>query len=141
MPATRRRPAPAHSDLRLLGAIFAGGVAGALARALLGEALPAPAGGWPWATFLANLAGTFLLAFFVIRLQERLPPSTYRRPLLGTGLCGALTTFSTLQVEVLRLGRDGHAALAVAYLAASLAAGALVLLLAVAFVRRAWPAP
>ena len=41
------------------------------------------------------------------RLQERLPPSTYRRPFLGTGLCGALTTFSTLQIEVIRLGRDG----------------------------------
>jgi fluoride exporter len=54
--------------------------------------------GWPWATFAANLVGTALLGYFVTRLQERLPPSTFRRPLLGTGLCGALTTFSTLQL-------------------------------------------
>jgi CrcB protein len=122
----------------MLGAILAGGVAGGLARAGLGEALPVPADGWPWATFVANVTGTFLLGLFVIRLQERLPPSTYRRPLLGTGFCGALTTFSTLQVEVLQLGREGRPGLAVAYLAASFVAGALALLLATAIVRRAW---
>ena len=46
-----------------------------------------------------NILGAFLVGYFVTRLQERLPLSSYRRPLLGTGLCGGLTTFSTLQVE------------------------------------------
>ena len=78
-----------------------------------------------------------LLAFFVTRLQERLPPSTYRRPLLGTGFCGALTTFSTLQIEIIRLGRDGHEGLAGSYLAASLVAGLLTMLAVSKLVRRA----
>lgn len=121
---------------RLLLAIFAGGALGALARAAVETAFPATAHGWPWATFAVNIAGAGLLAYVVTRLQERLPPSTYPRPLLGTGLCGALTTFSTMQIEVIRLVREGHAALAVAYLAASVATGAVVVFLVSALVRR-----
>lgn len=113
---------------------------GALARAGLGEAVPFDGTGWPWATFAANVAGTFLLAFFVTRLQERLPPSTYRRPLLGTGFCGALTTFSTFQVELIELADHGRAGLAVAYATASLAAGLALAFVATAATRRvrAW---
>ncbi len=135
-PATRRRPRQTALDLHVLGAILVGGALGGLARAGLVEALPVPERGWPWATFIANIAGTFLLGMLVTRLQERLPPSTYRRPLLGTGFCGALTTFSTVQVEVLALGRDGSAGLAAAYLIASLAAGGLAIVVATALVRR-----
>jgi CrcB protein len=123
-------------DPRELAAIFAGGTAGALARAGLEEALPRHAGSWPWTTFAVNVAGAFLLGYFVTRLQERLPLSAYRRPFLGTGLCGALTTFSTLQVELLDLLDDGHVALAVAYGAASVAAGLAAVLLATKVVRR-----
>jgi CrcB protein len=70
-----------------------------------------------------NVVGAFLLGYFSTRLQERLPLSSYRRPLLGTGFCGALTTFSAFQVETIRLAEHGHAGLAAAYAAASLAAG------------------
>jgi CrcB protein len=114
-----------RADRRELAAIFAGGCAGALARALLLELLPHDAGEWPWATLAANAGGAFLLGWLVTRLQERLPPSTYPRPLLGTGLCGALTTFSTLQLELLELLDAGRGGLAAAYAGASLAAGCL----------------
>jgi CrcB protein len=121
-------------DLTL--AVFAGGCVGALARAGLDRTIPA-GDGWPWATLLANLVGTALLGYLATRLQERLPPSTYRRPLLGTGLCGAFTTFSTLQVELIRLGRDGHGGEAVLYFAVTLLGGLTLVFAVTRLVRRA----
>ncbi len=118
-----------------LAAVFAGGFAGALARAGMVEALPHTAGEWPWATFAVNVAGAFVLGYLVTRLQERLPLSAYRRPLLGTGFCGALTTFSTLQLELLRMLDGGHAGLALAYAATSIAAGFLAVAAATNLVR------
>lgn len=125
------------ADRRTLLAIFCGGALGALLRAALVELLPAGAGQWPWATFLANVVGCFLLGYFITRLQERLPLSAYRRPLLGTGLCGALTTFSTFQVELTEMLRDGDTLLAAGYASASLAAGALAIAGSTAIVRGA----
>lgn len=126
-----------RADRRELAAIFAGGVAGAVARAGLIELFPVGAGEWPWATLIANVAGAFALGYFVTRLQERLPPSAYRRPLLGTGFCGALTTFSTMQLELVRMLDEGEPALAAAYLATSIVAGFTAVLLATNLVRRA----
>lgn len=125
------------ADRRELAAIFAGGAAGAVARAELGAALVAHADAWPWATFIVNVAGAFLVGYFTTRLQERLPLSAYRRPLLGTGFCGGLTTFSTMQVELLRMLDAGDIALALAYAAASAAAGFLAVTVATNLVRRA----
>ena len=123
-------------DRRELAAVFAGGVAGALARAGLVEALPHARGAWPWATFVVNVVGTALLGYLVTRLQERLPLSAYRRPFLGTGACGALTTFSTMQVELLQMLDAGRAGLAAGYAAASLAAGFAAVFLATKLTRR-----
>jgi CrcB protein len=125
-----------HVDGRELAAIFAGGFVGAVARAEVGEALPYERGHWPWATFIVNIVGALLLGYFTTRLQERLPPSAYRRPFLGTGVCGGLTTFSTLQLELLRMLDDGRVGLAVAYAGASVALGLLAVALATNLVRR-----
>ena len=99
--------------------------------------IPPSAGQWPWATFIVNVVGAFLLGYFTTRLQERLPLSAYRRPLLGTGLCGALTTFSTMQVELLYMLDEARFALAASYAAASVAAGFLAVMVATNLVRRA----
>jgi CrcB protein len=123
-------------DVRELAAIFVGGAAGALARVGIAEWIPVHAGHWPWATFLVNVVGAFLLGYFATRLQERLPLSAYRRPLLGTGFCGALTTFSTVQVELLRMLDRGEIGLALGYAGASVAAGFAAVLVATAMVRR-----
>jgi fluoride exporter len=123
-------------DVRELAAIFAGGAGGALARAGLAEWLPPHAGRWPWATFLVNVVGAFLLGYFATRLQERLPLSAYKRPLLGTGLCGALTTFSTMQLELLRMLDRGELGLALGYAGASVVAGFAAVWAATAMVRR-----
>ena len=123
-------------DIRELAAIFAGGALGALARAGLLEWLPPHPGWWPWATFIVNVAGAFLLGYFATRLQERLPLSAYKRPLLGTGLCGALTTFSTMQLELLRMLDRGSVGLAFGYAGASVVGGFVAVWLATATVRR-----
>ena len=123
-------------DRRELAAIFAGGFVGAVIRAGLAEALPADRT-WPWATFIVNIVGAFALGYFTTRLQERLPLSSYRRPLLGTGFCGALTTFSTMQVELLHMLDRGQLALAVSYAGISIAAGFLGVAVATNLVRRA----
>jgi CrcB protein len=123
-------------DRSELAAIAFGGALGALGRVALSRAFPAAPGSWPWATFAINLSGAFALGYLVTRLQERLPISTLRRPLLATGLCGAFTTFSTAQLEVLRMIDRHHDALAAAYLAASIVGGYTLVTLASAIVRR-----
>jgi len=125
-----------HAGRRELAAVFAGGCAGTLARALLGELLPHDAGDWPWATFAANLGGAFLLGWVVTR-WELLPRSRYRLPLLGSGLCGALTTFSALQLELLQMLDADRIGLAATYAGATVAAGVLAVVLATSLGRRA----
>ena len=120
----------------LVASILAGGGAGALVRAGVAEGLPHSGGSWPWATFAVNLAGTALLAWLTTRLNETLSPSRYVRLFLATGLCGALTTFSTFQIEVLRLAKDGYPGTAVGYAAASLAAGMAIAIAATVVARR-----
>jgi CrcB protein len=124
-----------------LAAVAAGGALGAWARLGVAEAFPVHPGDWPWATFVVNLAGTALLGWAGTLLLERTPPSAYRRPFVGGGFCGGLTTFSTLQLEVVALGRDGHAPLAAAYLLTSVLLGLGVVVLATRLVRRAGLAP
>jgi CrcB protein len=133
---TRGRRIRPDADGRELAAIFAGGALGTLARTALADAFPRSPTAWPWPTFAVNIVAAFLLGYFVTRLTERLPLSSYRRPLLGTGLCGGLSTFSTMQVEILKM-LDAHAwALAAGYAAASVAAGYAAIQLATAMVRR-----
>ena len=123
-------------DVRELAAIFLGGAVGALLRAGLVQWQAPRLGHWPWVTFGVNVAGAFALGYFVTRLQERLPLSAYRRPLLGTGFCGALTTFSTMQLELLRMLDGSHVGLAAGYAAASIVAGLVAVAGATAVVRR-----
>jgi CrcB protein len=123
-------------DRSELAAIFGGGFAGAIARASIVAAFPYGGGGWPWATFVVNIAGALLLGYFTTRLQERLPLSSYRRPLLGTGMCGALTTFSTMQLELLAMLDREHYALAASYALASVALGFLAVAAGTNVVRR-----
>ena len=127
----------AQHDYREYAAIFAGGALGALARAALSTLAAADPARWPWPTFTVNIVGAFLVGYFTTRLLERLPHSSYRRPLLGTGFCGGLTTFSTMQVETLKMIQHGHWALATGYTLTSIVVGLLAVHLATALVRRA----
>jgi fluoride exporter len=104
-------------------AILAGGAVGALARAGIAEVLPAATGAWPWPTFIVNQLGALLLAWLSTELTEVVVPTRFWRPLLGTGFCGALTTFSAFQVETIELARHDRLGLAAAYALVSIAVG------------------
>jgi len=93
-----------------------GGAAGTLARAGVAELIPHSSSAFPLSTLLVNLIGTAILARLVA-------VSSRWHPLAGTGFCGALTTFSTFQVELVRLADLGHTGVALAYAAVSLPAG------------------
>lgn len=126
-------------DLRRFAAIYAGGVLGALARVGLAQATPHGPGGWPWGTFGVNMAGALLLGYFFARLRDH-PEDSLAHPFLTTGICGTLTTFSTVQLELFEMIDGGHLAIAAAYLGATLAAGFLCVRAGIALERRPEPA-
>jgi fluoride exporter len=126
----------ADHDYRELAAVFVGGAFGALARAALNTLAIRDPEHWPWSTFTVNIVGVFLVGYFTTRLLERLPLSSYRRPLLGTGFCGGLTTFSTMQVETLRMIEHGHWVKAAIYTGGSIVLGLLAVHVATVLVRR-----
>lgn len=57
---------------------------------------------FPWGTLTVNVAGSFVLG-----LVTGLPADPAVTALLGTGFCGALTTYSTFSYETLRLAQGG----------------------------------
>ncbi len=73
---------------------------------------------FPWGTFVVNAAGSLVLGLLA---GAAVSSGTYA--LLGTGLCGALTTYSTFSYETLRLAERGWSFLAAANVAASLLVG------------------
>jgi len=102
----------------LLGMGLLGG-AGAIARFLLDGAVASRAGrALPWGTLAVNLSGAFGLGLLVGTAADGDP---YR--LVGTGLVGAFTTFSTWALESHRLSEDGRLGLGVVNFVVSLALG------------------
>jgi CrcB protein len=99
--------------------IAAGGVVGSLARYGLAEAWPHQVGAFPWATFVTNVVGCFLIGVLLARITPQTHPLL--RPFLGTGVLGGFTTFSTFAVDTDRLLPD-HAVVALVYFFGTLAA-------------------
>lgn len=94
-----------------------GGALGSVARVGADTVVPITPGGWPVATLAVNVSGALLLAVVLGRLRDH-----RLRALLGTGLLGAWTTFSTFAVELDALLRT-RPLVAVAYAATSVLAG------------------
>jgi len=127
-------------DRRELAAIFIGGMAGSLLRVWLARSFATDGASWPWAIFAINVSGSFALACIATHVQGRPLRSTVIGPLLGVGFCGAYTTFSTVQLEIVQmLDRDRYA-LAGSYATCSVLAGVLAIYAGTLLVRRRWPA-
>jgi fluoride exporter len=122
-------------DPRKLLAIYAGGVFGALLRVGLAETASVSPGHWPWATFAVNMLGALLLGYFFVLFRDH-PDESLRHPLLGIGVCGTLTTFSTMQLELYEMVDGGYLGLAAAYCAVSVTAGYLCVRLGIGLERR-----
>jgi len=112
-------------------AVFVGGCVGGLARYAETRAWPSGSSGFPTSTLAVNLAGAFLLAAFVTWAQHA-GHGRWPRALVGTGFCGAYTTFSAIVVDTDRLLASGRGGVAAGYLAASFAGGAAAALIGMA---------
>jgi CrcB protein len=77
---------------------------------------------FPWGTLVVNVVGSFVLGLLVSAAADG-DLSADLVTLVGTGFCGALTTYSTLSYETLRLFDDGAWGYALTNVAASLVAG------------------
>ena len=114
-----RREAAGPRLHAVLGAIAVGGVVGAEARYGLGVLLPHRADEWPWATLLTNVSGCLLIGVLMVVIVERIRPHPLVRPLLGVGVLGGYTTFSTYAVDTVAAVQSGRVVLAVLYAVAT----------------------
>lgn len=129
VPAQRAELVRHHGSV--LGVIAFGGGLGALARYGLARLMPTPPGYFPWATFLTNVVGCLLIGVLMVVITDVVVAHRLVRPFLGVGVLGGFTTFSTYAIEIHGLLAPGTVALAFAYLAGTLIAAMLAVLVGV----------
>lgn len=109
------------SSMKNVLLVALGGALGSIARYLVAELLAGIERGIPVHTLLVNVAGSFVLGVVLATT----PAGTGPRLLLGVGVCGGFTTFSTFSAELVALAEGGAAARAAGYAGASLGLGLL----------------
>jgi len=132
------RPAvvsPPRLDAAAVGAIGLGGGLGSVGRYALSRWWPAHAGAVPWTTLAINVVGSLLLGMLVVAVTEIWRPHHLVRPLLGTGVLGGFTTFSTFAVE----DRGLAFSTAASYLMLSVVGGLAAAVLGMGLIRRLEP--
>ena len=105
--------------MKLYLLVMAGGAVGAALRFQLSRMLPVSAGGWPWPTFAANVAGGLAMGVLAAWASRQGDAGEPMRLLLGVGLLGGFTTFSAFSLEMAMMVERGHMLLAVSYAMAS----------------------
>ncbi|MEY4530613.1 MAG: hypothetical protein RLZZ156_1334 [Deinococcota bacterium] len=83
---------------------------------------------FPWGTLLINVLGSLILGFVATLALEQQISETMRLA-IAVGFCGAFTTFSTFELEVMNAILEGRFAIAIAYVASSLVLGLLAVFL------------
>jgi fluoride exporter len=111
-------------------AIF--GALGSLARYGLGLWGASNGLFFPWGTLLINILGSFILGFVATLALENQVSETMRLA-LAVGFCGAFTTFSTFELEVMNAILEGRIVMAVAYVTSSIILGLIAV-----FLGRGW---
>ena len=111
-----------------------GGAAGAAARLGVTETLGGGPGSFDWSLLAMNTAGSFLLGLVLFAASDS--RHEFLRLGLGVGFCGSFTTFSAFAVIAAELGRDGEAALALAFIVLSIASAVAALVAGGATARR-----
>jgi fluoride exporter len=136
-PSRRRRGG--GGQLAIVVAVGIGGVFGAVARYAVSLALPTTTGSFPWSTFVVNVSGSVALGLLLVMVAERLSRGRMTRAVVGTGVIGAYTTFSTFEIDAVNLIRAGRPATAAVYVIASVVAGLAGCWLGIAGARTLWP--
>ena len=117
--------------------ILAGGGAGSLTRYVAGTAIMTRFGSrFPIGTLVVNVTGSFLIGLLMTLLTERLPASTYWRPLLVIGFLGGYTTFSSFEWETYSAIREGGFWLGLSNVVASVTLGYAAVWLGAQIARR-----
>nr|WP_202526943.1 fluoride efflux transporter CrcB [Streptomyces sp. SID5770] len=119
--------------------VAAGGAVGAPLRYLTDRAVQARHDTvFPWGTFTVNVVGSLILGLLTGAALSGAAGHTVQL-LLGTGLCGALTTYSTFSYETLRLAETGARFFAVANVVVSVVAGLGAVFVGLALARVLFP--
>ncbi|MDP4032644.1 MAG: fluoride efflux transporter CrcB [Pseudorhodobacter sp.] len=101
-----------------LSQVALGGAIGACLRYLVNVAsLRALGPGFPYATLMVNVAGSFLMGVLVVILAEK--GGLRFAPLLMTGILGGFTTFSAFSLDTISLWERGQSWLSLGYVGAS----------------------
>lgn len=117
---------PLHLRVHALAWVFAGGLVGTGVRYWAEGAFPAQQGHWPWTTFGVNIIGAFVLGALLELLARLGHDEGWRQRIRlfgGTGICGALTTYSTFALEITELTRASAVVTALSYAFVSVVLG------------------
>jgi fluoride exporter len=141
-PDPLERPAVPRLGLSLgaLAAIAIGGALGTVARYLIETTFATTSGHFPATTLVINLSGSLAIGFAIPFAEWVAPRFPLARPFVVVGFLGGWTTYSTLAVDAVLLGKEHHIALSIAYLTATVFGGLALVALGHAASRKVLPA-